>query len=652
MTALPADGPLRDEPRANAQGEMLVPADARAHRELEQTWASSPGLWGWLVTTDHKSIGKRYIITAFIFFLLGGIDAALMRLQLSRPDNNVLGPDLYNQLFSTHGTTMMFLFAVPVMTAMGLYFVPLMLGTRNVAFPRLNAFGYFCYLIGGVFLYVELLMNTGVDVGWFAYVPLSGPQFSPGKRADVWAQTVTFTEIAGIIAAIEIIVTTLKQRAPGLSLNRVPLFVWAMLVTSFAIVAAMPWVAVASQFLAMDRAIDTHMFNPAEGGDAILWQHLFWFFGHPEVYIIFVPALGMVSSIVTTFTKRQVLGYPVMVLALVMTMLLGFGLWVHHMFATPLPQLGQSFFTAASTMIAIPSGVQIFCWIATMWTGRLRLATPMLFVLGFIALFVIGGLTGVMVASVPFDLQVHDTFFVVAHFHYVLIGGGLCPLFGAFYYWFPKVTGRMLSERLGKWNFWLFFIGVNMTFFPMHILGLHGMTRRIYTYSAASGWGDLNFLATCGAAVIALSVIVFLVNVFTSLRTGLIAGPNPWDADTLEWATQSPPAACSFPDTPVVTSRDGLWAEGDERLVVTGLRTDFRDVLITSIHDAEPESIHQMPTDSIWPFMLAIAVGIAFIAAVYTPWGIIPGTIIALPFALAWAWPARREETVTPDVVR
>jgi cytochrome c oxidase subunit I+III len=632
--------------------ELPLSADPAAMAQLEETWSAKPGIIGWLSTTDHRRIGRRYIATAFAMFLLGGVDAAMMRLQLSRPENTVLGPDLYNQFFSTHGTTMMFLFAVPMMTAIGLYFVPLMVGSRDVAFPRLNAFGYYTYLIGAVFLYAEFLMNTSVDVGWFAYVPLAGPQFSAGKRADVWAQTVTFTEIAGIIAALQIIVTVFKQRAPGMSLNRIPLFVWSMLVVSFMILFAMPWVAVGSQFLAMDRAIDTHLFNPAEGGDAILWQHLFWFFGHPEVYIIFIPGLGMISSIVTTFARRQVFGYPVMVLSLVATAILAFSLWVHHMFATPLPQLGESFFTAASVTIAIPTGVQIFCWIATLWAGRVRFATPMLFIIGFFVVFIIGGLTGVMIASVPFDLQVHDTYFIVAHLHYVLLGGALFPMFGAFYYWFPKITGRMLSERIGKWQFWLFLIGVNVTFFPMHLLGLQGMTRRVYTYLASTGWGPLNMVASGGALIIALSVILFLVNVFLSLRSGAVAGPNPWDSDTLEWATSSPPGACSFPDILVVTSRDGLWEQTSETLVMTGLRTDRREVLVTSIHDAEPESRHEMPEDTIWPLLLALAVGGAFIGAVYAPIGLIIGTAVALPLALGWGWPDQPKGPAIVDTIR
>jgi cytochrome c oxidase subunit 1 len=628
--------------------EPIAPATSPigqlALAQLEQTWRGRSGFWGWLTTTDHKSIGLRYIITAFVFFLLGGVEAAMVRAQLARPENRLIGPDLYNQLFSMHGTTMMFLFAVPMMTAMGLYLVPLMIGTRNVAFPRLNAYGYYVYLIGGLFLYVNFFLNTGIDAGWFAYPPLSGPDFSPGKRVDVWAQTVTFTEIAGLVAAVQLIVTTLKLRAPGMTLARMPLFVWAMLVTAFMILFAMPWVAVAStMILAMDRLVATHFLNPAEGGEPLLWQHLFWFFGHPEVYIIFVPALGFVSQIVATFTRRPVFGYPAMVLSLVATSFLAFGLWVHHMFATGLPELANSFFTAASTMIAIPSGVQIFCWLATIWSGRSRLAVPFLFVLGFIAVFLIGGLTGVMVASVPFDLQVHDTFFVVAHLHYVLLGGAVFPLFGAFYYWFPKFTGRLLDERLGKVQFWLFFVGVNVTFFPMHQLGLDGMPRRVYTYLAATGWGRLNLLASVGAAIIAVSVVVFLVNVAKSLRAGVLASGNPWGADTLEWATTSPPPPYTFAHPPVVESRTPLWQRSVPAPVVTGLRNDVREVLVTTLLDAEPDHRHRQPEDSVWPFLAALATGFLFITLVYTPWGIVLGTVVLVPVLLAWGWPRGRE---------
>src|SRR4051812_21123512 len=437
--------------------EILVSEkhDALLHRELDLTWKRRPGLMGWIESTNHKDIARRYIITAFVFFLLAGILALLMRIQLSFPENHFIGPDRYNQFFTVHGTTMMFLFAVPIMEAVALYFVPLMVGTRNVAFPRLNNFGYYVFLCGGLQLWISLFFNTGPDAGWFSYVPLAGPQYSPGKRVDVWADMVTTTEIAALVGAVEIITTVFKQRAVGMSLNRIPIYVWSMVVTSFMVIFAMPAVMLASGYLPMDRMphVNTHFFNPAEGGDALLYQHVFWFFGHPEVYIIFIPATGFVSTIITTFSRRPVFGYIPLILSLIATAFIGFGLWVHHMFATPVPNLGQSFFTAASMMIAIPNGVQMFCWIATLWGGKPVLKTPLIWVLGFIALFVLGGLTGVMLASIPIDLQVHDTYFVVAHFHYVLIGGAVFPLFGAFYYWFPKWTGRMLNESLGRWNF-------------------------------------------------------------------------------------------------------------------------------------------------------------------------------------------------------
>jgi cytochrome c oxidase subunit I+III len=610
-------------------------------RELELTWKSPPGIVKWFTDTNHKVIASRYIVTAFIFFLFGGLEAALMRLQLSRPENRFLSPDQYNQIFTMHGTTMMFLFAVPIMEGIGLYLVPLMIGTRNVAFPRMNAFGYYCYLFGGLLVYGAFFLNVGPDAGWFAYVPLSGPQFSPGKRVDVWAQMITFTEIAALVGAVEIVVTVFKQRAPGMSLNRMPLFVWSQLVTAFMIIFAMPAVMMASGLLAMDRLVDTHFFNPAEGGDALLYQHLFWFFGHPEVYIIFIPALGFVSSIIVTFSRRKIFGYLPMVLSLIATAFIGFGLWVHHMFATPLPQLGQSFFTGASMMIAIPSGVQIFCWIATLWGGRLRLKTPLIFVLGFVAIFVLGGLSGVVLASVPLDLQVHDTYFVVAHFHYVLIGGAVFPLFGAFYYWFPKWTGRMLSERLGKVNFWLMFVGFNLIFFPMHQLGLKGMPRRVYTYLPETGWGNLNLLASLGAIVMTLGVVTFLVNVFMSRRAGVLAGDNPWDADTLEWGTQSPPPDYNFANLPTVAGRYALWSQTERTPVVVGLSTECREVLCTHIMDAEPDHRYELPGPSVYPLLLAIAVGETFSVGIFTPWAFPIGALLAAAALYGWFWSPR-----------
>src|SRR3569832_2245670 len=481
-----AEGPRRlpAEPDMSAAYQRKVgKAEAEAlHAQLEATWATGKGLWARLPTVDHKIVGRRYIVTGMVFFVLAGVLALLMRAQLATPQSGLISADRYNQIFSMHGTTMMFLFAVPIMEAMGVYLVPLMCGTRNIAFPRLNAYSYWVYLIGGIMIWIAFLLNIGPETGWFSYVPLAGPEFSPGKRTDFWAQMITFTEVSALAVAAELIATILKQRAPGMTLARMPLFLWSMLVTSFMIIFAMPAVMLASSFLISDRLVGTQFYNPVEGGDPLLWQHLFWFFGHPEVYIIFVPALGMVSSIVGTFARRTIFAYPAMVMALIGNGLLAFGLWVHHMFATGLPRLGDSFYTAASMTIALPAGVQIFCWIATLWDGKPRFKMPLLFVLGFVVIFVLGGLTGVVLASVPLDLQLHDTYFVVAHFHYVLIGGAVFPLFGGFYYWFPKITGRMLNERAGVWNFWLFFVGFNTAFFPMHILGLIGMPRRVYTY--------------------------------------------------------------------------------------------------------------------------------------------------------------------------
>jgi cytochrome c oxidase subunit 1 len=617
-------------------------ADRRELKELERVWACPPGILGWFTDTDHKAIALRYVVTAFVFFLLGGIEAALMRIQLARPENHFLSPDLYNQVFTVHGTTMMFLFAVPIMTALGIYLVPLMVGTRDVAFPRLNNYGYFVYLIGGILLYVSFFLNTGPDAGWFSYVPLSGPGYSPGKRVDIWAQMISFTEISALCGAVVIIGTVFKMRAPGMSLHRMPLFVWAQLVTSFMIIFAMPAVMLASSLLASDRLIDTHFFNPAEGGDAILYQHMFWFFGHPEVYIIFIPALGFISSIVITFSRRRVFGYTAMVLSLIATAFLGFGLWVHHMFATPLPQLGQSFFTAASMMIAIPSGVQIFCWIATMWGANLNIKTALLFVLGFVAIFVLGGLTGVMLASIPLNLQIHDTFFVVAHLHYVLIGGAVFPLFGAFYYWFPKWTGRLLSERLGKWNFGLMFVGFNLVFFPMHQLGLKGMPRRVYTYLPENGWASLNILASLGALILAFGVLVFIVNVFWARRFGTVAGPNPWGADTLEWGLASPPPDYNFFRIPVVQGRYALWDRGmengetGETPIIVGLSSTKRETLVTSVVDAVPELRYELPGPSIWPLLLALATAETFIVGIFTPWAFAVGAVLTFAVFVGW----------------
>jgi cytochrome c oxidase subunit 1 len=617
--------------------------EQRVSRQLADTWYVPRGIIGWFSVADHKTIGRRYIVTAFCFFIFAGVLAGLMRLQLAVPNNHFLGPDLYNQIFTVHGTMMMFLFAVPVMEAMGIYLVPLMIGTRNIAFPRLNAFSYYVYLFGGVMLVVTMLINTAPDVGWFSYVPLAGPDYAPGKRADFWAQLITFTEVAALAVSVELVTTIFKTRAPGMSLNRMPLFVWAMLVTAVMVIFAMPSIVACSSFLLLDRLVGTHFYNPAEGGDALLWQHLFWFFGHPEVYIIFVPALGIVSSIISACTSRPIFGYSAMVMSLVATGFIGFGLWVHHMFATGLPALGLEYFTAASIVIAIPTGIQIFCWIASLWRGRPRFHAPLHFVLGFFAIFVLGGLSGVTLASVPFDLQAHDTYYVVAHFHYVLLGGAVFPLIGGIYFWFPKLTGRMMDDALGKLNFWLLFIGFNITFFPMHVLGLEGMPRRVYTYPDNMGWNTLNLVASAGALLLVLGGALFVYNVVRSYNWGLISSENPWGADTLEWSVSSPPPVYNFLHVPVVEGRCALWDRSADPPIVTGIRTDCREVLVTDVMDAEPVHKAEYPEPSIWPFLCAVVTSAFFVGSIFTPWAL-PISIIPLAVTLiGWFWPKKKE---------
>ena len=509
--------------------------DTELASRLARAWYQPQGIWGWLSNTHHTAVGKRFMVTAFIFLLLGGVLAALIRLQLIKPENPLLGPDLYNQIFTMHGSTMIFLFAVPMMfQGFGVYVVPLMCGARNIAFPRLNLFSYYLYVGGALVLWGGLLTNTGPDVGWFAYVPLSGPQYSPGHRADIWSQMITFTEVSALGVAVCLATTILRYRAPGMTLNRMPILLWEKLTLSCMVIFAMPAVMVASGLLLLDRLVGTHFYNPAEGGDVLLYQHLFWFFGHPEVYIIFLPGAAIISTVVSCFSRRRIFGFTPIVVSVVATGFIGFGVWVHHMFATGLPQLSESFFTAASLMIVIPTGVQFFCWLATIWHGRVQMRLPMLWAFGFFFVFLIGGLSGVMLASVPVDTQVHDTYFIVAHFHYVLIGGALFPMFAGLYFWFPKMTGRMPDETLGKWHFWLFFIGFNLTFFTMHFLGLHGMTRRVYTYLPDMHWQGLNRLASIGVVFMTAGLLVFIANILRSRRLGARAGDNPWGDSGLE----------------------------------------------------------------------------------------------------------------------
>lgn len=517
------------------------------------------GLWSWITTTDHKRIGLMYILTAFAFLVFAVSEATLMRLQTSRPLNTVLGPEQYNQVFTMHGTTMVFLFGMPILIGLGNYMVPLMIGARDMAFPRLNAFGYWMFLFGGLFLYSSFLFGAAPNAGWFAYVPLTITQYTPGRNLDFWVIAIQMLGISSITGSINMVVTALRMRAPGMTINRLPLFVWTQLVTAFLILFAIPSLTAASALLMLDRFLGTVFYDPAAGGDALLWQHLFWAFGHPEVYILVLPAMGVVSEVVPVFSRKPLFGYIFVAWSSVAIGFLGFLVWAHHMFAVGLHPVLQAFFAATSFIIAVPTSVKIFNWLATMWGGRIRLHAPMLFAIGFIGQFVIGGLTGISVAIVPFDWQVTDSYYVVAHFHYTLFGGTVFGVLAGIHYWYPKATGRMMSDRLGQLQFWLLFIGFNVTFMPLHLVGLLGMPRRTYTYLPGLGWELPNAVSMFGVLFILSSFIVFFYNLLVSLRRGRIAGNDPWDAWTLEWQTASPPPAHNFDAIPLVTSRRPLW---------------------------------------------------------------------------------------------
>ena len=599
----------------------VAPVPYVSDEVFDRVWDDPPGVWGWLTTVQNGPIGVRFFATAILFFILGGISALLMRIQLASPENTFLDAETYNRLFTMHGSTMMFLFTVPLVEGIATLVLPQMLGSRELPFPRLTAFAYWTFLFGGIIFYAGFFFDAVPDAGWFAYVPLSGPIYSADLGMDFWLLGLGVAEVGAIAGAFEIITAVFKMRAIGMSLSRIPIFAWALLVMAFMMIFAFTPLIVGSLLLELDRKAGTHFYDVAGGGDPLLWQHLFWIFGHPEVYIQFIPAAGIVSTIIPVFSRQRLVGYPFVVISIIATGFLSFGLWVHHMFAAGLPELSLSFFSAASILISIPTGIQIFSWIATIWKGKPVWKTPFLFVIGFFFVFVLGGLTGVMVAVVPFDLQVHDSYFIVAHMHYVLIGGMLFPVFAGIYYWFPKFMTHMLNERLGKLNFWLMFIGFNVTFFPMHIAGILGMPRRVYTYLENTGLAPYNLLSTIGVFILALGILVFLYNIFWSLRYGEKAPDNPWNADTLEWATSTPMRNMGFRRLPVVHSLHPVWdqdalhrgTEREERLV-EGLAHwpyKWRAQLATSTLDAEPEEVFQVADSTIWPLVLAAASMIA-----------------------------------------
>jgi len=586
------------------------------------------------------------VVTAFLFLMIGGVEALLIRAQLARPNQKLLTPEQYSQLFTMHGVTMIFLYALPVLSGFSNYLWPLLLGSRDMAFPRLNALSYWVFLFAGLFLYCSFPLGKAPDGGWFNYVPYASLAYNPGPNIDVYALGMVLLGISTTVGSINFIVTLARTRAPGMSINRVPVLVWGTVTASAGNLLAVPAVSLAFFMLFMDRQAGTHFFDSVSGGQPLLWQHLFWMFGHPWVYAIVLPAMGIVSDALPVFCRRPLVGYTAVALSTVSTMVLGFGVWVHHMFASGLPTLSLSFFSAASFVIVIPSAVAVFAWIATIWTGRPVFTAAFWFFAGFVLLFVIGGVSGFMTAAVPLDWQLTRTYFVIAHLHYVLIGINVFPVLGGICYWFPKVTGRFMNETLAKWSFWVMFVGFNTAFFPMHILGILGMPRRIYTYGDHLGWSTANLVISIGAFVFAAGLLLFLINVFRSFNHGAPAGANPWGAASLEWSTSSPPPVYNFAVIPIVASRYPLWEdmmdEGPERSSVgTGMLLDQgRETVGSTVLDAEPDVILRMPGDSYLPFLLSVAVTAVFVSLLlHSGWALGVTLLAAFVASVWWLWP-------------
>jgi cytochrome c oxidase subunit 1 len=545
----------------------MATVDYPLQRKIENPeFSFSEVLYKWVATVDHKRLGLMYIATALLFFVIAGLMAAVIRLQLAFPNGHVVDPDTYNRLFTMHGTTMVFLVGMPMVAGFSNYLVPLMIGARDMAFPRLNSFGYWIFLFGGFLLYFSYIGGNGLagagsapDVGWFAYSPLTAKAFSRGASTDYWILGILVSGIGSIASALNVIVTCISMRCPGMTLSRMPMFVWVMLIDSWLIVIALPPLSAAQIMLLIDRFLGGTFFNTQAGGSAVLWQHFFWIFGHPEVYILIFPSFAILSEVIPVFSRKPIFGKPAMVGAVIAIGFISLGVWAHHMFAVGMTSWSNTFFTASTMLVGVPTGIKIFNWTATMYGGKLRLETPMLFCIAFLLQFLVAGLTGIMLAAAPFDWQLHDSYFVVGHFHFTLVAGLVFGLFAGIYYWFPKATGRMMDEKLGKLHFWLFVIGVNLTFIPMHFLGFLGMPRRIYTYAPNRGWETLNLVTSIGVIIQAIAVAIFVYSVLHSVLKGRIAGDDPWDGWTLEWATSSPPPEYNFEKMPVVRSGRPLW---------------------------------------------------------------------------------------------
>ena len=577
-------------------------------------------VWSWITTVDHKRIGILYGVSAFIFFLFGGVQALLIRAQLAVPNGDVVDAQLFNQLFTMHALTMIFLAIMPLGAALFNFMIPLMIGARDVAFPRLNALSYWIFLFGALLLLSSFVFGGAPDTGWFAYAPISGPGYS-GSGMDFYVVGLIILGLSSLAAALNFAVTIINLRAPGMTMMRLPVFIWMTFVVMFLLILALPVLTVALIQMLFDRQFTTSFFIPEGGGDPILWQHLFWVFGHPEVYILILPAMGIVSEVLPTFSRKPLFGYATIVFAGIAIGFLGWAVWSHHMFTTGLGAVQQAVFSASTMVIGIPTGIKVFNWLATMWGGNIRFTTAMYFAVGFIALFTIGGISGVMHAAPSIDQQQQDTYFIVAHLHYVLVGGSLFGIFSGLYYWWPKMTGRLLGETLGKINFWLMFVGMNLAFFPMHFLGVGGMPRRIYTFDSGLGWELWNMVATIGAFMLALGVLFFVINVARTMQRPKDAGNNPWDGATLEWATTSPPPEHDFDVIPVVRSREPLWYDRDHGLTQP---------------EPEPGTHIHLPPPSYYPVIIAFGVLLLGIG----PLSHLAITALGVPVIIygAWGW--------------